>query len=104
MPRRVRLLDVRADDLPRLLARRPHRRGPDEGSRAGAHPSPPVTSLSVGWNGHRDRWLRPLVAGLIALLLLLLTLYALDRAGSYVTASDVYAAIAASIVAGAVIE
>ncbi len=51
--------------------------------------------------GQRDRWLRPVLAGVIALLLVLAALYALDRAGSHAHA-DAWAALAVALIAGAV--
>ncbi len=48
------------------------------------------------------RWRRALLAGLLALALLLLGLYALDRAGGRVDTSDVWGAVAVSLIAGAV--
>lgn len=47
------------------------------------------------------RWTRPVLAGAIALLLLLLALYAVDRAGGSVNAGEVYGAVATAIIAGA---
>jgi hypothetical protein len=49
-----------------------------------------------------NRWGRALLAGLLALALLLLALYALDQAGGYVDSSDVWGAFAVSLIAGAV--
>lgn len=48
------------------------------------------------------RWTRPVLAAVIALLLLLVALYAVGRAGGTVNAGEVYGAVAASILAGAV--
>jgi hypothetical protein len=50
----------------------------------------------------RERWVRAAAAALIALLLLLAALYALDRSGGRIDSSDVWAAVAASLIAGAV--
>jgi hypothetical protein len=47
--------------------------------------------------------LRPVVGGAIALLLLLLALYALDRAGGRTRASDAAAAVAVSLIVGAML-
>jgi hypothetical protein len=53
--------------------------------------------------GRGNRWLRPLLAGLIALALLLLALYALDRAGGYVRSSDVLGAACVSALVAAIV-
>lgn len=54
-------------------------------------------------NAARNRRLRPLIAGVVAFLLLLAALYCLDRAGGHIGASDVFAALAAVMIAGAVV-
>jgi len=53
--------------------------------------------------GERNRWLRPLAAGLIALALLLLALLLLDRAGAYLSSDDVVGAFAVAFLVGAML-
>jgi hypothetical protein len=51
----------------------------------------------------RSSWFRPILAGVIALLLLLAALYALGRAGSRVDRDDVFAALVVSFAVGAML-
>ncbi len=60
--------------------------------------SAPGTVPRVRRGNRRPAWVRPVVAGVIALALLLLALLALDNAD----ASDVVAALAVSLIVGAV--
>lgn len=63
--------------------------------------SAPGTVRGVRRGNRRRTWVRPVAAAVLALLLLLLALYALDRAGGHTRASDVYAALAVALIAGA---
>jgi hypothetical protein len=63
--------------------------------------SAPGTVGSVRGEGRSSRWRRPLLAGLLALAVLLLVLLLVDRAGGTVLATDAVAAVAVAVIVGA---
>lgn len=74
-------------------------------SRAGDHAYPGVTSPSVRGRVGRSWWLRPVAAGILAFLLLLLVLLALDRWGGVrVDATEVVAAAVVGLLIGAMVS